>query len=327
MNKILNLVYPDNSDITFTLTHYPDGQQDVAVNPKHVQRSFDGEYIDGLFYSVQIRSRFNNWSDLELITCATKALRRLGVENIHLYVPYILGERSDREFSKGGTSYLVDVIAPILNSLNYNTITCIDAHSDVASACINRLIVEDNKKLVYFALGDVYVKNTRAIYVSTEVKPRCLNNNGILISPDGGALKKIYKLAEAIKYEGPVICCSKFRDENGKLSKVIVPLSGEQNKDFFIIDDICDGGRTFINIATEIKRQEAEYARKPSKIYLIVTHGIFSAGFSDLEKYFDGIYCTNSIKDKDDILVNPGDPSCDRQARFINDKLKQLNVF
>ena len=49
------------------------------------------------------------------------------------------------------------------------------------------------------------------------------------------------------------------------------------------------------------------------KIYLIITHGIFSKGFEELSKYFDGIYCTNSYSE------------IDSEGRNIN--LKQLNVF
>jgi ribose-phosphate pyrophosphokinase len=65
------------------------------------------------------------------------------------------------------------------------------------------------------------------------------------------------------------------------------------DKDLFIVDDICDGGGTFINIARIIKENEQFKGR----IYLIVTHGIFSRGFEDLGEYFNGIYTTNSISD------------------------------
>jgi ribose-phosphate pyrophosphokinase len=45
-------------------------------------------------------------------------------------------------------------------------------------------------------------------------------------------------------------------------------------------------------------------------VQLVVTHGIFSAGFELLEQYFDGIFTTNSIKDISE-----------------TEKVKQLNVF
>ena len=61
---------------------------------------------------------------------------------------------------------------------------------------------------------------------------------------------------------------------------------------YVIIDDICDGGRTFNELAKSIKLQRAD-----AKIYLVVTHGIFSAGFKELTKYFEHIYTTNSHRD------------------------------
>jgi ribose-phosphate pyrophosphokinase len=55
-----------------------------------------------------------------------------------------------------------------------------------------------------------------------------------------------------------------------------------------IVDDICDGGRTFLEMQKTI-RSERIYLFG-DKIYLVVTHGIFSAGFDELKKHFDGIY-------------------------------------
>lgn len=126
-----------------------------------------------------------------------------------------------------------------------------------------------------------------------------INNRFILIAPDGGSLKKIYKLAEQIGYKGDIITCSKDRDKDGKLTKTIVPISphySDSLKDHIIIDDICDGGATFINIAKSLKERYANMNDEDmkGKIYLIVTHGIFSKGFKELARYFDGIYCTNS---------------------------------
>lgn len=150
-----------------------------------------------------------------------------------------------------------------------------------------------------------------------------INNKFILISPDAGATKKIYKLAEQIGYKGDIITCSKDRDTEGKLTKVNVPISlaaGHGDKDMIIIDDICDGGATFINIAKRIK----EY-KYNNKIYLIVTHGIFSKGFEELSKYFDGIYCTNSYQDIkiSSSWFNDNVIKAEENESFV----KQLNVF
>jgi phosphoribosylpyrophosphate synthetase len=45
-------------------------------------------------------------------------------------------------------------------------------------------------------------------------------------------------------------------------------------------------------LAKVIKEQKPN-----SEIYLIVTHGIFSAGFETLTQYFNGIFCTNSVRE------------------------------
>ena len=253
---------------------------------------------------MEIKSRLNNWLDLELIICAVASLRELCVEEIHLYTPYIMGARSDRKFEDGGNNYLKDVICPVINSLNFKTVTCIDPHSDVLEACIKGFKKESNLHLIKAALnsfcGDAGYKS----------------NDFILISPDAGASKKIYKLAEQIGYKGDIITCSKDRDTEGKLTKTVVPLVEDYAlKDFIIIDDICDGGATFINIAKEIRQK----FRNSPKIYLIVTHGIFSKGFEELSQYFDGIYCTNSYRD-----INTGK---DAYHNLYPNGIKQLNVF
>lgn len=87
--KTLNLVYPELSDIKYKITRFPDGQQDITIEPNSVLRTIDSEPIQGLFWSVQIKSRSTSFKDLELIICATKALQGLGVKQIHLYTPYM----------------------------------------------------------------------------------------------------------------------------------------------------------------------------------------------------------------------------------------------
>lgn len=286
--KILDLVDQEkdgDSILRYKISKFPDGQQSINLDFIHLEDE------------VKIKSRLNDFKDLEVILCATAALKNLGVKTIHLYVPYFLGARSDRQFSDGGINYLKDVICPIINSQNYETVTIVDAHSDVLEACIHNYRKIDNIALVKFALTDID------------------NTNGareklILVSPDAGALKKMYHVAEYFKIDKMVIA-NKHRDTiTGKITHTEVPgLTQEPgSKNFVIIDDICDGGRTFLEIAKTI-RKEREDSVFNDKIYLVVTHGIFSAGFNELKNWIDGIYCTNSVKNVDNELV------------------KQLNIF
>ena len=79
-------------------------------------------------------------------------------------------------------------------------------------------------------------------------------------------VKKIYKLAEQIGYKGDIIICSKARDTEGNLTRVIVPKLKNLQADYIIIDDVVDGGRTFIEIGKTIK----SYHDFKGKVYLVV---------------------------------------------------------
>lgn len=157
--KTLNLVDLNKSDIKYKISKFPDGQQNVVIENLEKELVWaDWHPIGGgsmkkwSYPSVNIKSRLNNWLDLELIICAVASLRELGVEEIHLYVPYIIGARSDRKFEEGGNNYLKDVICPVINSLNFKSVTCIDSHSDVLEACLNNFKKESNEKLVRYSL-------------------------------------------------------------------------------------------------------------------------------------------------------------------------------
>jgi ribose-phosphate pyrophosphokinase len=297
--KILDLTEKsrelDTKHLVFKVSKFPDGQQTIELSQK-----------SDINEDVTIKSRLNTFLDLELIVCATAAIRNLNTHNIHLYVPFFIGARSDRKFVDGGVNYLKDVIAPIINLQGYKSVTILDPHSDVLEATINKFKKIDNIRLVKWALTDI--DNTNSA-----------RNSVFLVSPDAGALKKVYNVAENFKIDN-LIVANKHRDiKTGNITHTEVPgLDNEAGKrKYVIIDDICDGGRTFIEIAKVIleKRPKSVYG---TEIYLIVTHGIFSAGFSELSKYFDMIYTTNSYSDVDmDSMLE----------YFGKDFVKQLNIF
>lgn len=311
--KILNLVDIDKSDIKYQISRFPDGQQQVTIL-SNVLRTIEKEPVVGWTERIQIKARLNNFKDLELIVCTVASLRGLGVKEIHLYTPYFLGSRSDRKFEEGSNNYLKDIICPIINSLKLDSIVVLDPHSDVLEACLNDYKKIDNTDLLQYALSEIIIDNKLSSKYSYTTG---LEDHFVFISPDAGASKKIYKLAESVKYKGEIITCSKDRDTEGKLTKCVVPMGSLWNsgKDAIIIDDICDGGATFINISKELEANGWK-----GKIYLVVTHGIFSKGFKDLSEYFDGIYSTNSYRD---VPIK----EWDGDKRDIPTKIKQLNVF
>jgi ribose-phosphate pyrophosphokinase len=291
--KILDLTNLDNSDIKYKISNFPDGQQAITLD-------LENTVFESSEQAVTIKSRLNSFLDLELIICANQALTELGVKHhslklkeIALYVPYFLGARSDRKFLAGQSNYLKTVICPIINSQNFSRVTVLDPHSDVLEACLNN-----------------FQKVSNINFASTAIKD--ISGDKItLISPDAGALKKIYDVAKAVECND-IIVANKLRDmATGKIIRTEVPglsneisFTGEAKKrNFIIIDDICDGGRTFVEIAKAIRHSRPKEIFNDN-IYLVVTHGIFSAGFEELEKWFTGIYTTNSVKEIENELVN-----------------------
>lgn len=277
---ILRLNDPEGSPIKFKISKFPDGQQTVDVTPSDVQR----------FYKdiIQISSRLTSFKDLELIICANQALKNNGAEKISLYVPYFLGARSDRKFQEGGVNYLKQVICPIINSQNFHSVHVLDPHSDVLEACLNNYHKEDNHLLVDDALS----------YLIKDGE----EDSVVFVSPDAGAYKKIFDVAKKFGIKN-IITATKVRDlVTGNIIRTEVPdLEEMEGKMFVIIDDICDGGRTFVELAKVIKDNTHN-----AKIYLVVTHGIFSNWYEDLRPVIDQIFTTNSVKD---IIGVPGTPN------------------
>jgi phosphoribosylpyrophosphate synthetase len=128
----------------------------------------------------------------------------------------------------------------------------------------------------------------------------------------------------------------KHRDiHTGKITHTEVPLSEARyykDSKFVIVDDICDGGRTFIELAKAIREKVAD-----AKIYLVVTHGLFTSGFDQLNIYFEKVFTTNSYAD-----VSIGETNAEGNSGYgtydfngfaqsgsiaRTDLLTQLNVF
>lgn len=218
-----------------------------------------------------IHARLNSSDEIMLLLMAVDSLKRLGIEHISLFAPYLPYARQDRVMVKG-EPLSIKVMADLINGCGFKSVFIYDVHSEVSTALLNNCINYSNEKLARNVLGD--------------------KKDYLLISPDAGAAKKVFTLASGIGYTDKIVICGKVRDlTNGKIIKTLVDTEDLEGKDCYIVDDICDGGATFIEIAKELK------LRNCGKIFLIVSHGIFSKGEEELKNHLDHIYTTNSIKD------------------------------
>jgi ribose-phosphate pyrophosphokinase len=278
--KVLDLTNSERSDIKYKISKFPDGQQAITLD-------LENTTFESSTQEVTIKSRLNSFKDLELIICANQALIELGIQNsafklkaINLYTPYFLGARSDRKFLNGQSNYLKTVICPIINSQNFSRVTILDPHSDVLEACLNN-----------------FQKKSNVDFASTAIK-YYVEGDLTLISPDAGALKKIYDVSKAIDCNS-VIVANKLRDmASGKIIRTEVPglddMPGQRN--FVICDDIGDGFGTFIQIAKSIRNIRPKEIFN-DMIYLVVTHSIQEIGLKNALEYIDLILTTNSVND------------------------------
>ena len=222
---------------------------------------------------VVITQRIKNSDDIMAIMFAKDALERKGIRNFELIIPYVPYARQDR-VAVEGESFTLKVFCNIINSMKFDEVVVIDAHSDVTTALLDRSRNISNSRFVEYALKDISETNL------------------ILVSPDAGASKKTHSLFKEIPNRfTDLIQCDKIRDvRNGEITGVKVFSDDLKGSPCLIVDDICDGGRTFIEIASELKNRGA------GNIYLFVTHGIFSKGYAQLSNHFKRIFTTNSIK-------------------------------
>jgi ribose-phosphate pyrophosphokinase len=300
MVETLNLVNKSDSlSCDYQITKFPDGQQSITILEKSY---YTYDNLKEQNAPIIIKSRLRNFKDLELIICANQALKEIGVKSVKLYIPYCIGGRSDRKFQEGGINYIKTVIAPIINSQNFDEVRIMDPHSDVLEACINNFVKINNNGLMLMALKSILNEDNDV-------------SNICLVSPDAGAYKKIFDVAKKFGID-KIITATKVRDiKTGKILHTEIPTLDQHNKlKYIIVDDICDGGRTFIELAKAIHN-----SRPTAEVYLVVTHGIFSNGLYELSKEITKIYSTNSVSDYD-VEYNS-------EYTVSKDYLTQLNVF
>ncbi len=236
--------------------------------------------------SLQVTVRLTGSSELMKLIVAVDALRRLFGSKlpIELICPYFPYARQDRVCVEG-EALGAAVMARLLNALAFDKVTIWDAHSEVTPALINNVVNIAQEVIIERCLPLVAILKSKAV---------------TLISPDAGATKKTQNVAKYFGGGIEVLQAEKVRDlSTGAITHT--DLHGDvTGKDVLIVDDICDGGRTFLELAKVLKQKGS------TSISLFVTHGIFSKGLDAFDGLIDNIYTTDSFTDfsKDNKLSN-----------------------
>ncbi|MND82899.1 Ribose-phosphate pyrophosphokinase [compost metagenome] len=222
---------------------------------------------------VWVDARLTNSEDFMNLVMATDALReQYNQAKFALMIPYIPYARQDRVCNVG-EALSIRAFAKQLNALEYDLVQVFDPHSPVSTALIKNVTVMDQFEIF------------------KDAKPSF--GNYTIVAPDQGAVKKCEDFAKKVGAKG-VISFTKTRDlATGKITsiKCLDEIKPEEN--YLVLDDICDGGRTFIELAAMFNDHGE------GRFELMVTHGIFSKGVDCVAAHFDRIYTTNSFRDID----------------------------
>lgn len=257
-------------------TLFPDGTSQVW---KIQGLSSDEPYGDNLI----VYWKFESEAEVMHMCSLLELLRNQSEYPFKVVIPYLPYARQDKAVSNT-TTFNLCVLERILSQF-VSEVYVFDQHS-----ISNRFF----KQLSF--INDFHLKAIMD----------CGEKQYNVVFPDEGAVKKYQE------YIMPHF--KKKRNQlTGEIEALEFSISEKRRREFdstevfFLIDDICDGGRTFIECAKVLK---VEYPR--AELRLIVSHGIFSKGYDELNQYFTKIYSTHSLKNDVSIFniearINKGD--------------------
>lgn len=165
------------------------------------------------------------------------------------YLPY---GRQDKKVSNE-TTFALRVFAHLLNQLDFKIIHIQDPHSNVAMD---------------------FIKNSVAIYPTDHIRDIFrLMKSDVICYPDIVAVERYSGRVQLPYYHQ-----NKTRDQStGEIINTEI-IGNFVDRNVLIVDDICDGGSTFIKLANDLVK-----AKGAKEVNLFVTHGIFSKGLKILK--------------------------------------------
>lgn len=166
-----------------------------------------------------------------------------------LHIPYLPYARQDKEWGNDAT-WALESFARILNEMHMGHVRAFDVHNP-----------ERTKDLIYDFRND----SARDVHfrVLRKLAP------DFVIFPDQGAADRYPWLSD-----NPMLVFNKVRDQaTGAIIGLTTRGQRPSGRRGLIVDDICDGGATFINVAREMKKQDPD-----CELHLFVSHGLFSKG-------------------------------------------------
>ena len=268
-------------DAPFSAFNFPAGEAHIKLHEGATLGDYEYFIADIRGYDPQELFQLAMWSDL---------LRGYGYENevkvdLRLIMPYLPGARADRGGPLGARVY-----SNFINDLDLNHLIVLDPHSPFMVEELERWVPGYVTEFPFERI----IKHEIQDGTSDQKAQRYIG----VIAPDKGAHDRAARAAAVMGV--PVYTAGKTRDfETGALTgfhmEDELPTTGR----FLIVDDICDGGGTFVGLAEAIAKTNPHIG-----LDLWVTHGVFSKGFDALEDVFEIVHTTDSYYGTVDRVLN-----------------------
>lgn len=234
----------------------------------------------GFHTEFDVYANIRNSDDVMALILTMSVVGRPYNSHINLHMHYFPYARQDRACQVGEAESF-KVFANIINQMHFASVHIFDLHNEEMLQYIDNV---EHTPQEAFTKGLVFNYRTGALPYD------------YIVSPDKGALPKVERLLNLIpdpEFRPKVIVGEKVRDPTtGEITHTAIDFNGSlAGQRLLILDDICDGGRTFVELAKVLKKHRAY------EIDLFVTHGIFSKGTKVFEGLIDNIYTTSSFFD------------------------------
>lgn len=243
--------------IGYKVIRFPDGE--VHLQLDEIDRKKD----------VKVVMRICNAEDLFLLMQLSDILHRQEVVVDELHIPYLMSMRCDRVFSFD-RPFSLKLVSDIVKGVGARCTYIYEPHS---MRCVD--FTNCAEKSISLSLLLEYLGSSTICF------------------PDKGAKDRY----DEYRLKIDTLLCEKVRNvDTGVLEgfKVVNP-EVFKGGEITLVDDLCDGGGTFIGLTTHLRKL------KPTKLRLVVTHAVQQKGIENVAKYFDEVVITNTYADWDTV--------------------------
>lgn len=233
-------------------TKFPDGTSQVwKLDPELLRPSVEPVKVEWIF---EHEGEIVQLMQLRMLLTASHVHTSLDIRTL----PYA---RQDKPIGNE-TTFALESFALLLNAMKWGRITLHDPHSSAA---------------------EILIENVRVEYYDLETRQAIrMFDADVVCFPDLGAQRKYSKRDILSDYgrvvpKFPSVVVAKKKREQSSGNLVLEGIMGDvKDKRVMIVNDICDGGMTFILVAKALREKGA------ADVGLFVSHGIFSKGLQPL---------------------------------------------